>query len=231
MRLIRKFLAHNWLCIIYFNFKMLPIKQAIHLPFDFYHSIRFVNLTGKVEISSKKLYRGMIKIGGRGSEMFSRVETILDISGTLKFSGNTEIGHGVTINICENATLEFGNCVRIGAMCKIYCCKKIILGDEIDVSWECQIFDTNFHFIRDLLTNEIDKKDASIKIGSFNWIGNNVTVMKGTETPNNLIIASNSLCNKNYFIYPEYSVLGGIPVKLLMRKKARIFENIEKYVN
>lgn len=27
--------VHNWIAILYFNFKKLPFKQAIKLPFDF----------------------------------------------------------------------------------------------------------------------------------------------------------------------------------------------------
>lgn len=61
LKLLTKILCHNWLAILYFNFKMLPFKQAIHLPFDFYHKIRFNDLSGKVNIKSKKIYRGMIK--------------------------------------------------------------------------------------------------------------------------------------------------------------------------
>lgn len=29
--------VHNWIAILYFNFKKLPFKQAIKLPFDFYY--------------------------------------------------------------------------------------------------------------------------------------------------------------------------------------------------
>ena len=44
--------VHNWWAIIYFNFKVLPFKQAIRLPFDFYGKVRFVSLKGKVSLTS-----------------------------------------------------------------------------------------------------------------------------------------------------------------------------------
>ena len=50
MTLIKKILQHNWIAILYFNFKMLPFKQAIYLPFDIYHKIRFECLKGKIFI-------------------------------------------------------------------------------------------------------------------------------------------------------------------------------------
>lgn len=74
--------VHNWIAILYFNFKKLPFKQAIKLPFDFYYKVRFKNLKGKIIIKNENIHRGMIKIGGRGSEMFPRNPVIIDISGT-----------------------------------------------------------------------------------------------------------------------------------------------------
>ena len=53
MNIFTKIFQHNWLAIFYFNFKMLPFKQAIKLPFDFYHHIRFENLSGKIIINLK----------------------------------------------------------------------------------------------------------------------------------------------------------------------------------
>ncbi|MDD4969962.1 MAG: hypothetical protein PHT07_11090 [Paludibacter sp.] len=206
---------------------MLPLKQAIRLPFDFYYRIRFECLGGKVQLNTKTIYRGMIKIGGRGSDIFNRTDTVIDLKGMLLINGKLEIGHGCMLLIEKEALVVFGDNVRIGAMSKIYCKQKIYFGNEIDFSWECQIFDTNFHYVRDLLTKMIDIKDNFVRIGSYNWFGNRVTVMKGTITPDHLIVASNSLCNKDYTIYSEYSVLGGIPVKQIGSNKERVFENME----
>ncbi|WP_163408402.1 LbetaH domain-containing protein [Flavobacterium ajazii] len=224
---INKIFAHNFLAIIYFNFKMLPFSQAIKLPFDFYYKIRFENLSGKVFLNSEKITRGMIKIGGRGSEMFSRTTTIIDLKGIFKINGTLEIGHGCLIRVEKKGILSTGKNVRIGALSKVFCENNILFKDEIDFSWECQIFDTNFHYIRNVLDNSIDDKVGSVEIGSYNWFGNRITVMKGTKTPDFFIVASNSLCNKSYYNFPQNSVVGGFPVKLIGENKKRIFENLE----
>jgi acetyltransferase-like isoleucine patch superfamily enzyme len=205
---------------------MLPFSQAIKLPFDFYHSIRFENLTGKIIINTSEIKRGMIKIGGRGSEMFARSTTIIDLKGEIWIQGFLEIGHGVLLRVEKNSVLSFGNHVRVGALSKIFSENSIVFGDEIDFSWECQIFDTNFHFVFDVTSNSIDPKVGMIKIGSKNWFGNRITVMKGTITPDNFIVASNSLCNKDFSALPEFSVIGGIPAKLIGSNKQRLFENL-----
>jgi acetyltransferase-like isoleucine patch superfamily enzyme len=225
--LFKKILSHNWLAILYFNIRMLPFRQAIKLPFDFYHKVRFESLSGRVVLNVKNIQRGMIKIGGRGSEMFDRSATIIDLKGVVYFNGLLEFGHGSLLRIEKNGVVTFGDNVRIGAMSKVFCSKEINFGKEIDFSWECQIFDTNFHYVRDLLTGVIDVMEKPVSIGSYNWFGNNVTVMKGTITPDYLIVASNSLCNKDYTNFSINTVLGGIPVKKIGSNKKRIFENLE----
>jgi acetyltransferase-like isoleucine patch superfamily enzyme len=224
MRLLRNLFSHNWLAILYFNFRMLPFKQAIRLPFDFYYQVRFECLSGTVVLNTKECRRGLVKIGGRGSEMFPRMATIVDLRGTVNFTGITEIGHGALIRVDEGAVVSFGERVRIGANSKIFCSTEIQFGDEIDFSWECQIFDTNFHYIKDRDTGCIESVSDSIKIGSFNWFGNRVSVMKGTLTPDHVIVASNSLCNKDYRNFPAYSVLAGSPATLVRNGKERVFE-------
>jgi acetyltransferase-like isoleucine patch superfamily enzyme len=234
MTVLKKILSHNYWAILYFNFKMLPFQQAIKLPFDFYYKVRFENLSGKIMLSNDNIKRGMVKIGGRGSEMFTRSTTIIDVKGIINITGIVEIGHGCLIRVEKNGNLHFGNEVRIGALSKIFCENKIIFKNEIDFSWECQIFDTNFHYLRNIKLGLIDAINGEIEIGSYNWFGNRITVMKGTKTPNQFIVASNSLCNKSYLDLSAYSVVGGIPVKLIASNKQRVFENLEdtsKFLN
>lgn len=218
MALIKKILQHNWFAIIYFNLKMLPFKQAIHFPFDFYYKVQFKCLQGRIIIPPDiKLYRGIFKIGSRGSDMFPHNPTIIDLhkGSTIYLNGISEIGIGSYIYLGENSKLIFGNKVRIGASCKLYCKKEIIMGDHIDISWESQIFDTNFHQIEFIKTKQILEMNTSINIGSYNWFGNRVNIMKGTRTPDNCIIASNSLCNKDYTSLPPFSLIAGLPAKFI----------------
>ena len=227
MNIINKIFAHNWFAVVYFNFKMLPFQQAIKLPFDFYRKIRFENLSGMVTLKAGVIRRGMIKFGGRGSEMYGRGTTVIDLRGNAVFHGVTEIGHGSLLRIEEGATTSFGNEVRFGAFTKIFCAQTITFADEIDFSWECQIFDTNFHYVRNIKSGLIENLTGPVHIGSFNWFGNRVTIMKGTKTPDHFVCASNSLCNKNYLNFPQYSVVGGYPAKLVAMGKQRVFENLE----
>ena len=226
MNTFAKFFQHNWFAIIYFNFKMLPFRQAIHLPFDFYHKIRFNDLTGKIRLLHKP-YRGMIKIGGRGSDVFPRLCSVITLRGTWEVGANIELGTGFSLVVEKNGKLTLKDKVRIGAYSKVYCTEKIEIDTEVDLSWECQVFDTNFHYIQNVNTKEIPSINSPIKIGSYCWIGNRVNIMKGTVLPDYTIVASNSLCNKNYSDVLAYSLVAGSPAQVKKNGYKRLFEGVD----
>ncbi|WP_018609041.1 hypothetical protein [Uliginosibacterium gangwonense] len=226
-RILGHIFYHNWVAILYFNLRMLPWRQAIRFPFDFYHDIRFQSLSGCIVFEGGCVRRGMIKIGGRGSEMFPRSQTIIDLKGTWIIRGQLEVGHGALLRVENNGFFECGDNVRIGALTKVFCVNRITFGNEIDVSWECQIFDTNFHFLMDIESGKLNLRDGEISIGDLNWIGNRVSVMKGTRTPSECVVAANSLCNRDYTGLPTGSVIGGVPAQLLKTGKRRVFESTQ----
>lgn len=222
MKYIDFFLKHNWIAIFYFNFKMLPFKQAIHLPFDFYNKVKFRDLSGNVVLSVNKIKKGMIKIGAQGSEMFPPSYSILDIRGKLTINGKFSLGSNSLIRIERKGEIIIDEDVTIGAYNKIICEESIIIGKGTITSWECQIMDTDTHSTIDLETQKILIRHKPIMIGKNNWISNNVIINKGTITPDDTIVASCSLCNKDYSkIINKYSIIGGIPAKILGTNKAK----------
>lgn len=222
--MFRNLLLHNWFAILFFNLKMLPLKQALFFPFDFYGKVRFVNLKGKVSLKTSKIRPGMIKLGSQGRDMFPNNPIILDIRGHLEFKGYFYLGCGSTIRVEPNATLIIGDKSRFGANSILFCEDKIQIGKNVEVSWGCQVMDTDRHEIRDIQTGQTYISHSPITICDNVWIGNHVFLNKGTYIPNDTIIASNSLCNKNYSTIPQYSVLGGIPAKIIGSNKVRIWE-------
>lgn len=218
-----KFLNHNWFAILYFNFKMLPIRQAIYLPFDFCHRIRFNRLSGKVTIDEKHISRGMVCFGAQGSDMFDNSNTIIDIAGTLIIKGSKiRIGIGSLFRIEQNGTIELHDKVTIGARNIILCEQFISIQQQTISSWNCQFMDTDTHSIFNIEKGEILPRTFPINIGEHCWIGNNVLINKNTILPNDTIVASYSLCNKDYSdIISNYSIIGGIPAKKIAENRKR----------
>lgn len=215
-------LAHNWLAILYFNFKMLPIKQAFHLPFDFCYKVKFKRLTGKIIIDGNAISRGMIRVGAQGSDMFDGAST-LDIAGTLHVKGKGIcVGRGSLLRVEHNGLVELNNGVVLGAKNIVLCEQHISIGEQTISSWNCQFMDTDTHSIIDLDSGDILSRSYPIKIGQHCWIGNHVLINKGTALPDDTIVASYSLCNKDYRnMIHENSIIGGIPAKELAVNKRR----------
>lgn len=213
---------HNIFYIIYLNFKFLPFKQACRLPIDVYGKLRLVGKSGKLNIIGD-IRPGMIKLGSQGRDMFPLDPVILDIRGELSFNGYFYIGCGSTIRVENNAKMSIGANSRFGAQTILFCEEKINIGAQVEGSWRCQMMDTDRHEIMDRKTNRILQSCKSIEIGNNVWIGNNVFINKGARIPDNIIIASKSLCNKDYSSVPAFSVIAGIPAKVVSSDKQRIW--------
>ena len=213
---------HNIFYIIYLNFKFLPFKQACRLPIDVYGKLRLVGKSGKLNIIGD-IRPGMIKLGSQGRDMFPLDPVILDIRGELTFNGFFYIGCGSTIRVEYNAKMSIGADSRFGAQTILFCEERINIGAQVEGSWRCQLMDTDRHEILDRKTNKVLQSRKPIEIGDNVWIGNNVFINKGTKIPDNIIIASKSLCNKDYSSVPAFSVIAGIPAKVVSSDKQRIW--------
>lgn len=224
----RRFLRLGILKTIFLNFYMLPFKQAIHLPIILTRKVHFYDLSGEIIINGPVSF-AMIRFGyfGEDTNVAKDFNTLLKIRGNLIFQGEAHFGIGVTIRVESGATLQIGNNVRISNLTKIICYEKIEIGNNCRIAWDCQIIDTNFHFIKNTITGEVPEIHKPVKIGMNNWIGNRTTILKGTETPDFCIVSSNSLCNKAYS-FPTHSLIGGIPARLLKSNVYRLLDDINQ---
>lgn len=219
MNNIRKFFQHNWPAVFYLNFKMLPIKQAIKLPLDIYYGVRFDKLSGNIILNSHKVFRGMVKFGAQGSDMFQRKGCILSVEGTLLLNGKCVFGCSNTIKIRKGAEVIVGDNSIFGAENLIYSEKSLSFGSNFLSSWKCQFMDSDTHRITDITTSKVSISVSPVVVGNHCWIGNNVKINKGVCLPNETIVASNSVITKNFMQEGENCVLAGIPAKVVRRNK------------
>ncbi|WP_299396354.1 acyltransferase [uncultured Gelidibacter sp.] len=215
---------------LFLNFTKLPWHQAIKLPIILSNNTYFYDLSGRIKIEGI-VSTGMIRLGflGEDTKVWHDNKILLKIMGTLIFKGKVNLGVGVSIQIQPEAELIFGSNILMNYNSKIICYEYIEIGANSRFAWDCQLIDTDLHFIKNKKTGELSKRNSPIKIGENNWIGNRVSIMKGTVTPNYCIIASLSLCNKNYDI-PNYSLIAGTPAKLIKTDVYRVLEEEEAQI-
>ncbi len=88
----------------------------------------------------------------------------------------------------------------------------ILVGKNVLVGTHVEVYDSDFHAVnvRDRLNS--DAKRASVTIGNGVWIGNNVTILKGTEIGENSVVAAGAVVSGKF---PPNVVLGGVPAKII----------------
>jgi acetyltransferase-like isoleucine patch superfamily enzyme len=212
---------------LYFNFKYLPLKQAVLLPvwISKYCWLKNINKSEWI-IKTENPYTGMIQVGYGKVGVFDKKmsRTILEISGQIIFNGKTFIGHGSKISIGKNGIIEFGKNVLISAETTFICKNKITIGDDCLFSWDILVMDTDQHNIRNQ-NGEIINCDKEILIGSKNWICCRSTILKGVQIASGNIIAANTVVTKS--ILETRCILGGNPIKVL--KENMDWGNMEKH--
>lgn len=210
---------------LYINFMAMPMSVARHLPIFVYSNVEIISC-GYIEFSSCKVYAGMVKFGRfdlRRSQGLSRFNN----KGTIKIGGSGRALRGSEIFVWEGAKLQFGDNFFMGENTLVSCQNDIKIGKYFRLAYNSQIFDTDFHYSMQNETGIVRRKSKPVIIGDYNWIGNNCTIKKGTKTPNHTTVAgSYTVLTKDYTKeIPEYSILGGIPAKMLATGFSRLWNN------
>lgn len=108
--------------------------------------------------------------------------------------------------------LIFGENFGISAESHIVCSKKIQFGNDVLISWQCLIMDTDFHKV---FSKSEQNVDQSVCIGNHVWIGCRSTILKGTNIADNCVIAANS--NVVRGTYDNHTIIAGNPAIIVKR--------------
>lgn len=110
--------------------------------------------------------------------------------------------------------LFIGNGVRINAFTHVQAFSKIIIEDFVLVAPFSHINSGN-HGIADHhspIMHQAYHKSGVIKIGTGSWMGRSSHVLGGVILGKNCVVAAGAIVTKSF---PDFSMLGGIPAKLL----------------
>lgn len=127
--------------------------------------------------------------------------------------------------LADNVVLEANKIIKLGCNTSIQSRTRIIgdvtigdgclFGPNVFVSSGTHLFDKE----EGLTIREQEKKFKAehkpINIGNDCWIGANVVIMPGVVLSDGCVVGANSVVTKSM---PEYSVVGGVPAKVIKRR-------------
>lgn len=208
---------------IFFNIKVLPLKQAIKLPIIISPFVKIISLNGKIKIEDENIKFGMIKIGYGDVGIFDKVfsRTILELNGEIIFYGKADIGHGSKISVGNKGKLHIGEKFKITAETEIVCHNEIKFGKNILISWDNLIMDTDFHKIYDINSKKQTNYSKKIIIEDNVWIGCRNVILKGTTIKKGSVVGANSLIIGEF--KEENILIAGNPAKI--KRKNIYWEN------
>lgn len=172
---------------VYFNFKYLPLKQAVHLPI-FLYKPKFKHLGGSIELRGG--YRhGLIRLGFYTVDIYPNTGIMLNLNGRIVFNGSCNIGNNSYISTGEHSLIEFGKSFTATTTLRLVSYHNITFGNNVLIGWDCMLTDTDFHRLTNL-NGKKSKGYGEIKIGNNNWIANGCRVLKNVSTPDNIVIGA-----------------------------------------
>lgn len=192
---------------IIFNFRFLPLKQALKLPIILYKA-KIISSSGKIILNGKIKF-GMVRLGEYRVSIFPNSGIILENRGTIIFNGRAFVGNASAISVGNNGVLYFGK--NAGATCaaKIACYNSIKIENDVLIGWGCQLFDTDFHRIKyqeDECLDTSAQAFGSIVISEGTWIANGCKIYKNTYIPKKCIVGADTIL-RNFHIDQPYSLV------------------------
>lgn len=124
---------------------------------------------------------------------------------------NVDIGRMVRLS----SKMELGNNSGIGDYCFFQ--GKVIIGDDVMMAPKCSFIASNHnHESVDLPMNKQGTSSKGIYVHNDVWIGYGATILDGVVVNNGAIIAARAVVTEDV---PPYSIVGGIPARVIKMRK------------
>ena len=206
---------------LWYNLRLLPLRQARHLPILLSHRTRVENLSGKITLDSPTLKTGLVRIGFNTCQCsdFRQDRTRLNIRGQWVIQGKCLLGAGCSVEVGEEGVFTTGSNFNLGPKSLIICHKSITFGAEGLTSWCCTIMDTDQHSLVDSNGNRCNP-DRPVTVGDNVWLGCHVIVTKGTSLASDITVGAGTILSGQYL--QPMTVLAGSPARIVRQGVRRV---------
>jgi len=189
----------------------------------------------------QKLYRHMFAACGRkvvfgrnvtirhphririGDNVIIDDNAVLDGKGesetTIEIGSDSIVGRNSILS-CKGGSIRFADRVNISVNCTLISETLLKIGENVLIAGHCYLIAGGNHGLDRTDIPILDQpliEKGGIDIKEHCWLGANVTVLDGVTIGRDSVAAAGSVVNKPV---NEYSIVGGVPAKLLRDRKA-----------
>jgi acetyltransferase-like isoleucine patch superfamily enzyme len=139
----------------------------------------------------------------------------------IKIGEGTKID-GILMVWKHKGEIVIGTNSYIGLGSRVWSAKKIIIGNDVQIAHNVNIFDNNIHSIDPIIRNKeflqhYDNDDSVLKeqeviIEDNAWLGANVIILKGVRIGRNSIVGAGSVITKSI---PPNQIVAGNPIRII----------------
>ena len=198
---------------LYVCLRLFHFMDAIKMPILVRYNCKLQSLKGRIKVMGG-VKPAMLKVGfgcvGIYDKKYER--SILQIDGCIVLRGKATFGHGSRICVTSNGTLSIGDNFNNTAMTAIVCDNNITFGDNVLVSWDTLVMDTDWHAMQRTDTGEIFGCSKPIIIGNNVWLCTRCIILKGGEIADGCIVGASSVVSK-HFMTPNTIIVGNPAVE------------------
>lgn len=133
-------------------------------------------------------------------------------NGAVQIGKRTTIWPGVKFSAISGkpdkpAQLKIGKYSSIGDRTQIHCCDRVIIGNQVLISWDVNILENYYH-----TTADESITSAPITIEDKVWIGCNVIILAGVTIGKGSVVAAGAVVTKDV---PPGKLAAGNPAKII----------------
>ena len=159
--------------------------------------------TGVIKMVLNKFFHP-IAFSGPLISLVSPFSEITITGGKLSIGGMFKMRDGAKIRVRKGAECIIGNNVSVNSNNMIACHERIVIGDNVQLSPNVQIYDHDHDFRVEGGLKAMKYKTSPIEIGNNVWIGANTVILRGTKLGDNCVVGAGSVIKGEY---PANSVI------------------------
>lgn len=201
---------------VYFNFRVLPFKEAIKLPFFVSHKYKWKIEDYKaisIDVPIDKIKRFMVRfVNGGSADIIPNKYGIIvqNDGGKIIFKGDCQFSAGCSVR-SSGGVISFGENFSANRNCNLSATKEIKFDNNVLLGFRVSVRDSDGHNV--IYKEKRSENTNDIHIGNHVWICAGAIITKGVQIGSDSVVSAKSMVLRGN--YNENTLIAGSPAKVV----------------